>query len=332
LSIHGLTEGIASIPQLLVLDLNISFLEQLTNKQVIALAKVLPPKLKNLNLSVQMCTRVDNTSVTAIADGLPDTLTTIHLNFKGCEQISNAAVEALAPCMPPNLMAVHINFEDCVLISEPAIIVLVRALPQSLFGAKINLQGTAVSHDKQKICRRLDRMRGWIPPVTQYASRQKASTLTVTSEKPLFLRSINHIVMGGAANASPCSRETQSPSAVSFARARSTHSLSLKHGKGHRDSRSASLPAMRLQKGANDTSELFVVEEEKALSGTLHCYFHSRTSTHGWSVNGSKKTLAPYISRPVQPPPSAIWPSSSEAMFIKPRTQYQGMSEPLWRQ
>merc|ERR1712232_736391 len=46
-------------------------------------------------------------------------------------------------------------------------------------------------------------------------------------------------------------------------------------------------------------------QDEEPLSGTLHRYFHSRTSTLGWSAHkGSETKMRPAITRPVTPPAS----------------------------
>lgn len=341
LSVHGLTEGIANLPKLSVLDLDLGALHQLNNKEVVAIAKVLPKQLKNLNLSLQLCTRLDNTSVVAIADNLPSPLTILNLNFKGCELITNLAVETLAQHMPQGLLALHINFQDCARISEPSIVVLVRALPEALYGAKLNLQGTDLSADKQKICRRLDRMRKWISPVkprSESIFMEPVCALTGTAEKPLLLRSINRIVTTGSSMPSPTSCASMAKgdalavSAGSLQRPRSCSSLKRPTGTGHTlRRRPHSSQSVRRQKATENTPD---VAEEKPLAGTLHHYFHHRTSALGWALNSDlkmDKALKPKICRPVQAPASVYWATSPDAMFIQPRSLFQGLSEPVWR-
>jgi hypothetical protein len=336
LSLHGLAEGMIDLPKLLVLDLDFGALDQLNNKEVSGFAKVLPQTLHNLSLSFQQCIRIDDASAIAIADRLPPALTILNLNFKGCPQISNPSVEALAQRMPQGVLKLHFNFEDCQLISEAAIVVLVRSLPFTLLGAKLSIQGTAVPEDKQKVCRRLDRMRQWVPPVKNCSASHHHkdtanSIITDNPDNPLFLRSISHVILPKSTMTGPPPPPYPRPHSTSSSKRPQASLLPLetkvmRHRKASSKNKSGRSPSKVHQKGNDDHSE------ENRLVGTLHRYFHNRTSTLGWSAHiGSQTILAPTISRPEQVPASVYWATSPEAMFMRPRTLFQGLSEPVWR-
>lgn len=306
LSIQGLTDGIALLQSLFVLDLDFGQIDQLDNREVVALAKILPRKLKNLSLSLQLCTRLENSGAIAIAEHLPENVTMLNLNFKGCEQLTNKGVDAIAGHLPPELLAFHMNLEDCSHIGEASIARFVSRLPESLYGAKINLAGTAVSDQKCVICRRLDRMREWMPPV----EKRKAS---IQSSKAGDDKHAGGLRMEVIQRLRSQAKAAASPQASSMGAS----------GSGHDEAATLSPSASRRPRGRP------VIQEETALVDGSRASLRMKRAISCPALK-SLKPLKPFISRPVQPPASVYWTTSPDAMFSRPRTLFNGLTEPLW--
>ena len=145
------------------LDLDLSFVEYLTDKSLLALAEMLNDlcSLKNLLLAFKGCKSVTDSGVTAVVEGLPS-VTLLKLDLAFCN-ISDETIESLASRVHSmiDLGVLHISFQGCQNISEVSTAHLVHVLPISLKGAKLNLCETPLPMNVQKLCRRLATMRTW---------------------------------------------------------------------------------------------------------------------------------------------------------------------------
>ena len=283
------------------LDLDLSIVEYLSDKSLLALAEMLNDlvSLKNLLLSFRGCKSITDSGVVAVVEGLPP-VTLLKLDFAFL-QISNETVDALAHRMQvmSELGVMHINLQGCQDISEASVGHLVQMLPSSLKGAKLNLCDTPLPMNIQKLCRRLTTMRKWpLKPSPAFAKESRAAPVVqesadVGTEKPgLALRSLDLFVRRGCVDPRPPARPEARTS------------------QGRRDGWQEKVMSMM--------SMPYSDEEQRRLRRTFSEPYQRQF-----------RALLPKVAHQAKGSSIAAM-ANPECMFSRPRTTHSGFSEPVW--
>ncbi|CAE7266599.1 FBL4 [Symbiodinium sp. CCMP2592] len=302
-SLASLCRGIRSVQSLKFLDLDLSVVEYLSDKSLLALAEMLNDlcSLKHLLLSLKGCKSITDAGVVAIQEGLPR-VTLLKLDFAFCN-ISDESIESLANRMKsmPDLCVMHISFHGCQNISEASVGHLVQVLPSSLKGAKLNLCDTPLPMTIQKHCRRLVTMRAWMPFKLSAAGKESpgpgsqdvpASAASDGTDKPgLTLRSLDLFVRRGFVQEARPAKGPRPPEAKA-----------LKATAG----------------GLRDLWQRASEEEERRLRRTFsEPYKRPLKALLPKVVHRAKGSNIASMAHP-------------ECMFSRPRTTHGGFSEPVW--
>eukprot|EP00439_Symbiodinium_sp_Y106_P041870 s1964_g5.t1 len=300
---NSLPAGIRSVQSLKFLDLDLSVVEYLSDKSLLALAEMLNDlcSLKHLLLSLKGCKSITDSGVIAIQEGLPP-VTLLKLDFAFCN-ISDESIESLANRMKsmPDLCVMHISFHGCQNISEASVGHLVQVLPSSLKGAKLNLCETPLPMTIQKHCRRLVTMRAWMPFKLSAAGKESpgpgsqdvpASAASDGTDKPgLTLRSLDLFVRRGFVQEARPAKGPRPPEAKA-----------LKATAG----------------GLRDLWQRASEEEERRLRRTFsEPYKRPLKALLPKVVHRAKGSNIASMAHP-------------ECMFSRPRTTHGGFSEPVW--
>jgi len=129
------------------LGMNLGRCDEVTDGEVAALARGIPPNLKRLELSFEGCRNVGNAGVEALARCLPMGLTSLSLDFLSCPKVTDNGVEALAHALPASLLELHLVFAKCGGISEHGAACLACHLPAGLHQFSVALTGTKVNRN-----------------------------------------------------------------------------------------------------------------------------------------------------------------------------------------
>jgi len=203
-SLASLCRGIRNVHSLKFLELDLSAVEYLNDKSLVALAEMFNDlgSLKNLLMSFKGCKSISDAGVVAVLEGLPS-VSLLKLDFGFCN-VSDSCVEVLANRMQGMLEAVvmHISFQGCQDITVPAVAHLVQILPATLKGAKINVFDTPLPKYVQSQCRRLASIRAWaqtMQPVSAWTPPARIQpALEPSNDKPgISLRSLDLVVHNG---------------------------------------------------------------------------------------------------------------------------------------
>jgi len=296
----SLGRGIQRLDSLRLLYLDASGLENLGDSDVSAIADVLKfGKLRHLYLSFKCCIGLCNLGITSLVTQLPKTLTVLNLDFSDCGMISDEAVDEIAASLYtlPDLAALLVNVSGCPMITEASASRFVKALPNSLRGAKLNLTGTKASHAVQKACRRLDSMRAWMP---ESGSSKRSGSKTSDG------------TYGSLATGSKGQKGTRGAPLH-------LRSIELLFHRGHASEMGGGGPGSRqpTPEGPSPRS---------SDGDTPHM---GRSASEPWIR--PMKPLLPKIARPEAVPTSMIAASHPESMFSRPRTNWNGLAEPIWR-
>jgi len=142
------------LPDVLVKDemrthlvMNLGRCDEVTDGEVAALARGMPPNLKRLELSFEGCRNVGDAGVEALARCLPVSLTFLSLDFLSCPKVTDAGVEALARALPASLRELHLVLAKCGEISERGAALLARHLPAGLHHFSVALTATEVNRN-----------------------------------------------------------------------------------------------------------------------------------------------------------------------------------------
>lgn len=301
-SLGSLEVGLGRLESLRSLALDFSGLDGLGDGDVDYIANVLKcGKLRNLFLTFKGCRFLCDAAVETLAPKLPKSLTQLELDFAE-NDITAAGVDALGASLPllTELVVMHASFQDCPGINEAPAARFAQRLPSCLQGAKLNVMGTMVPPNIQKICRRLETMRAWMPPPERlkgFGSKDKAAAgqqgngqkekkagLQLRSvEMHLHRGLVQPLVVQLAATGSP----TGSPKIASSPK-----------------------PPPRSPGQSLDR--------------------HGRSFSEPWIR--PMKPILPKIAKPLRDSSltSFISGSHPESMFSRPRTVYNGFTEPHW--
>lgn len=299
-SLGSLERGLGRLESLRSLALDFSGLDGLGDGDVGCIADVLKcGKLRNLFLNFKACRFLCDAAVETLAPKLPKILTQLELDFAE-NDITAAGVDALGASLPllTELVVLHASFQDCPGINEAPAARFAQRLPSSLQGAKLNVMGTTVPLNIQKICRRLETMRAWMPQPERFrrlGSNDKATAGQQGNNQKekkaaLQLRSVEMLLHRGLVQ----------PLVAQVAPGSLAGSPKVK-------------PSPKLPPGT---------------PGSLDR--HGRSYSEPW-IRPMKPVL-PKIARPLKDASmtSLIAGSHPESMFSRPRTIYLGRSEPLW--
>ncbi|CAE6972086.1 unnamed protein product [Symbiodinium sp. CCMP2456] len=293
---NSLPPGIRSVQSLKLaalhgfLDLDLSVVEYLSDKSLLALAEML-----------------NDLCVVAILEGLPP-VTLLKLDFAFCN-ISDESIESLATRVKsmPDLCVMHISFHGCQNISEASVGHLVQVLPSSLKGAKLNLCETPLPLTIQKHCRRLVTMRAWMPfkpfvSAVKEVPGPSTSDVPGGTEKGLSLRSLDLFVRRGLVQTTGGKARLQArPGPPGPPEAKALKALT---GGAWRD-------RDLWQRAASE-------EEERRLRRTFsEPYQRPLKSLLPKVVHRAKGSSIASMAHP-------------ECMFSRPRTTHGGFSEPVW--
>ncbi|CAE7191994.1 unnamed protein product [Symbiodinium sp. KB8] len=301
-SLASLCRGIRSVQSLKFLDLDLSVVEYLSDKSLLALAEMLNDlcSLKHFLLLLKGCKSITDSGVVAILEGLPP-VTLLKLDFAFCN-ISDESIESLANRVKsmPDLCVMHISFHGCQNISEASVGQLVQVLPSSLKGAKLNLCETPLPLTIQKHCRRLVTMRAWMPfkPFVSAVKEVPGPGQDVPggTEKGLTLRSLDLFVRRGLV-------QTTAGKARLQARPGPPEAKALKALSAGRD---------------RDLWQRASEEEERRLRRTFsEPYQRPLKALLPKVVHRAKGSNIASMAHP-------------ECMFSRPRTTHGGFSEPVW--
>eukprot|EP00930_Biecheleria_cincta_P037732 TRINITY_DN25928_c0_g1_i1.p1 TRINITY_DN25928_c0_g1~~TRINITY_DN25928_c0_g1_i1.p1 ORF type:complete len:736 (-),score=161.39 TRINITY_DN25928_c0_g1_i1:83-2290(-) len=299
-SLGSLERGLGRLESLRSLTLDFSGLDGLGDGDVGCIADVLKcGKLRNLFLNFKACRFLCDAAVETLAPKLPKTLTQLELDFAE-NDITAAGVDALGASLPllTELVVLHASFQDCPGINEASAARFAQRLPSHLQGAKLNVMGTMVPFNIQKICRRLQTMRAWMPQpgrIRRLGSKDKAiagqqGNNQKEKKAGLQLRSVEMLLHRGLVQ----------PLVVQVTPGSPAGSPKVK-------------PSQKPPSGS---------------PGSLDR--HGRSYSEPW-IRPMNPVL-PKIAKPLKDPSmtSLISGSHPESMFSRPRTIYRGCSEPLW--
>lgn len=117
--------------QLLILDY-FGF-EEMSDREIVSIAKGLPPCLAVVELNFVRCSAINDRGVMALAAGLPASTRNLLLDFSYCGVLSDASLKALAGNMPPSIESLRLRFKGAKgNITDSGLEALSNSLPQSL--------------------------------------------------------------------------------------------------------------------------------------------------------------------------------------------------------
>jgi len=117
--------------ELLILDY--FGVEEIGDKEIVSIAKGLPPGLKQVELKFKRCRAINDRGVMALGAGLPTGMQSLFWDFSHCGVLSDASLTSLAGKLPPCLHTLRLRFKGVKgSITDNGLEVLSNALPPSM--------------------------------------------------------------------------------------------------------------------------------------------------------------------------------------------------------